>query len=163
MADRFVQSPFSANEKRNIFFHENIWRCHTCRKPIVKARINTYDFSNFHRSLIWTRPRNQHAPHVAPVAPGGHAPVAPGCHAPVAPGGHGLAEPGCHGPAAPGGHAPHGPVTRAKFNATVNQLTNRINNIENNLNNLTNRVNNMDNNITNLVNTMNNFIARVGH
>ena len=59
--NRFILSPFSPNEKRNIF-------CHTCRKPFIKARIDTDNLNNYHQSLIY---RSQQVSHVcAPNAPG---------------------------------------------------------------------------------------------
>ena len=59
--NRFIRSPFSPNEKRNIF-------CHTCRKPFIKARIDTDNLNNYHQSLIC---RSQQAPRVvSPAAPG---------------------------------------------------------------------------------------------
>ena len=67
MVDIFIRSHFNSNEKRRLFFHENPWICHTCHKPRVKARINTDDFSNGHRRLIYTCLRNQHAPHGPPA------------------------------------------------------------------------------------------------
>ena len=86
--NRFIRSRFSADEadeKRNIFFHQNIWRCHTCHKPIVKARIDTNNFSNYHQNLICTCRRKKNAPNV--VAPAAHGVniVSPAAHGGVGP------------------------------------------------------------------------------
>ena len=121
------------SEDSIIFFHQNIWRCHTCHKPIVKARIDTNDFSNYHQNLICTCRRKKNAPNV----------VAPAAH------GVNIVSPAAHGGV--------GPVNRAEFNAlqnSVNQLTVRINNMDNNLHNLTIYINNM-------INNMNNFMAQI--
>ena len=52
MVDRFTQSHFSTQEKRNIFFPPNPVTYRTCHKPRVKHRLNLNDFSARHQSMI---------------------------------------------------------------------------------------------------------------
>ena len=47
---------------------KEIYFCHTCRKPFIKARIDTDNLNNYHQSLIY---RSLQVSHVcAPNAPG---------------------------------------------------------------------------------------------
>ena len=52
MVDRFTQSHFSTQEKRNIFFPPNPVTCRTCHKPRVKHRLDLNDFSARHQNMI---------------------------------------------------------------------------------------------------------------
>ena len=51
---KFFNSRFSSSEKGNAFCNEPTWKCHTCQKPIVKARINVNSFSESQRYLLCT-------------------------------------------------------------------------------------------------------------
>ena len=145
MVDIFIRSHFNSNEKRKLFFHEKPWICHTYHKPREKARINTDDFSNGHRRLIYTCPRNQHAPHEPPApAPSPHGPPAP-APAPAPPQANDF-------------------VTRAEFNVlqnTVNQLNINVNQLNINVNQLTNKVNQLTNKVNQLANNVNQLANNV--
>ena len=53
MVDRFTQSHFSTQEKRNIFFPPNPVTYRTCHKPRVKHRLDLNEFSARHQSMIY--------------------------------------------------------------------------------------------------------------
>ena len=77
MVDRFTQSHFSTQEKRNIFFPPNPVTCRTYHKPRVKHRLDLNDFSARHQSMICMlgRPHGVgpgHLPHAAPHGHGAH-------------------------------------------------------------------------------------------
>ena len=52
MSRQLGNTPFTATEKKLIFFHEPNPKSHTCRKPIVKARIDLECISQFHQGMI---------------------------------------------------------------------------------------------------------------
>ena len=47
MSRQLGNTPFTATEKKRIFFNELKRKYHTCRKPIEKARIDLGVFPNF--------------------------------------------------------------------------------------------------------------------
>ena len=47
MSRQLGNTPFTATEKKCIFFHEPKRKYHTCRKPIEKVRIDLGVFPNF--------------------------------------------------------------------------------------------------------------------
>ena len=52
MSRQLGNTPFTATEKKRIFFHEPKRKYHTCRKPIEKARIDLECFSQFYQGMI---------------------------------------------------------------------------------------------------------------
>ena len=171
MVDNFCQSHFSADEKRNIFFHRNPRICNICNRPITKKTLNINNFSNNHRALVCGC---HNAAHHAGGAGGHGAAYGAGGHgAGHGAGGHGAGGAGGHGAGGAGGHQIF--VTVAQFNqfrnmifqslfqinGVVNNITNNVNNLINNMNNLTAIVNNLTANVNNLTANVNNLTADV--
>ena len=137
MVDNFCQSHFSADEKRNIFFHRNPRICNMCNRPITKKTLNINNFSNNHRALVCGC---HNAAHHAGGA-GGHQIFVTVAQF----------------------NQFRNMIFQSLFqiNGVVNNITNNVNNLTNNMNNLTANVNNLTANVNNLTANVNNLTADV--
>ena len=127
MVDRFTQTRFYTQEKRNIFFPPNPVICRTCHKPRVKHRLDLNDFSARHQ--MFGRPHGV----------GAGAGVGPGHLLHAAPHGHGA-------------HPNY--VTRFEFHLFRALVNIRLTALQNSNNQLQQQMQQINQNIQNMNNQM---------
>ena len=171
MVDRFTQTRFYTQEKRNIFFPPNPVICRTCHKPRVKHRLDLNDFSALHQNMICMSGR----PHGGGAGgEGAGAGAGGGAGAGVGPGAGGGVGPGHLPHAAPHGHGAHPNyvtlfefrLLRALVNIRLTALQNFNNQIQQQMQQINQNIQNMNNQMQQQMQqinqNMNNQIQQLG-